>query len=120
MSELYSIVRGKAGKSVEFGIKLGISRIDGFVLGFLINEDHHSSDQKFCIEAIKEHILIFGKAPKKFGFDRGDHSNINIKRAKALGVKHVGIAPNGNASWSVSDKIAESIRCEWTQVEGCI
>jgi len=120
MAELYSIVRGKAGKSVEFGIKWGISRIDGFVLGFLINEGDHSSDQKFCIEAIREHILIFGKAPEKFGFDRGGHSNINIRRSKALGVKHVGIAPTGKANWSVSDKMAESIRCERAQVEGCI
>ncbi|MGK5086503.1 hypothetical protein WDW86_03000 [Bdellovibrionota bacterium FG-2] len=29
MSELYSIVRGKAGKSVEFGLKWGVSRIGG-------------------------------------------------------------------------------------------
>lgn len=34
MNELYSIVRGKAGKSVEFGLKWGINRIDGFVMGF--------------------------------------------------------------------------------------
>lgn len=37
MSQLYSIVRGKAGKSVEFGIKRGISRIDGFALGFVMD-----------------------------------------------------------------------------------
>lgn len=120
MPELYSIVRGKAGKSVEFGLKWGISRIDGFVSGFLIDKGVHASDQKFCIESIKEHILIFGKAPEKFGFDRGGHSNINIKRAINLGVKHVGIAPTGKTSWSVSEKMAESIRCERAQVEGCI
>lgn len=55
MSELYSIVRGKAGKSVEFGLKWGINRIDGFVLGFLIEGGANASDQKFCIQSIKEH-----------------------------------------------------------------
>jgi hypothetical protein len=120
VSELYSIVRGKAGKSVEFGLKWGINRIDGFVLGFLINNGAHVSDQKFCIEAIKEHMGLFGKAPKTYGFDRGGYSKPNLKRAKKLGVKHVGIAPTGKAQWSVSEKRAEQIRCERAQVEGVI
>ncbi len=37
MPELYSIVRGKAGKSAEFGIKWGLSRIDGFVIDDVAN-----------------------------------------------------------------------------------
>jgi len=120
MSELYSIVRGKAGKSVEFGLKWGINRIDGFVLGFLINSGVNASDQKFCIESIKEHIALFGAAPETFGFDRGGYSEPNITRAKKLGVKHVGIAPKGKADWAVSESRAEQIRRERAQVEGCI
>jgi len=118
--ELYAIVRGKAGKSVEFGLKWGISRVDGFVLGFLINNGAHASDQKFCLESIKEHIALFGEAPSKFGFDRGGYSKSNLKRAKRLGVKHVGIAPTGKAKWDVSEKMAEVIRRERAQVEGVI
>jgi hypothetical protein len=118
--ELYAIVRGKAGKSVEFGLKWGVSRIDGFVLGFLIDNGVHASDQKFCIQAIKEHISLFDESPEKFGFDRGGHSPVNIKRAKKLGVKHVGIAPKGKAKWDVSEKMAESIHRERAQVEGVI
>jgi len=119
MSELYAIVRGKAGKSVEFGLKWGINRIDGFVLGFLIN-GANASDQKFCIESIREHIQLFGKAPKTFGFDRGGYSKANLQRAKRLGVKHVGIAPTGKTKWSVSEKMSEVIRRERAQVEGLI
>ena len=73
MSELYSIVRGKAGKSVEFGLKWGINRVDGFVLGFLIQNGINASDQNFCLQSIKEHIALFGEAPKTFGFDRGGY-----------------------------------------------
>ncbi len=120
MDELYAIVRGKAGKSVEFGLKWGINRIDGFVLGFLINNGINASDQKFCIQSIKEHVALFDKAPKTFGFDRGGYSKANIKKAKKLGVKHVGIAPNGKAKWSVSEKMSEVIRRERAQVEGII
>lgn len=120
MSELYAIVRGKAGKSVEFGLKWGINRIDGFVMGFLINNGVNASDQKFCIESIREHIQVFGKAPKTFGFDRGGYSKVNIHRAKKLGVKNVGIAPTGKAKWSVSEKMSEVIRRGRAQVEGVI
>jgi IS5 family transposase len=120
MSELYSIVRGKAGKSVEFGLKWGISRIDGFVLGFLLDNKGNASDKKFCLQAIKEHSALFGEAPDIYGFDRGGYSKVNIKKAKKLGVKHVGIAPAGKADWAVSDRMSEKIKRERAQVEGTI
>jgi IS5 family transposase len=121
MSKLYSIVRGKAGKSVEFGLKWGINRIGGgFVQGFLINNGEHSSDKKFCMEAIKEHEAALGEVPKVYGFDRGGYSKKNIKQAKRMGVKHVGIAPQGKAEWAVSKTMADRIKRERAQVEGCI
>lgn len=120
MSELYSIVRGKAGKSVEFGLKWGINRIDGYVLGFLMGNGINASDQKFCLQAIKEHIALFGEAPRTFGFDRGGYSKTNIKKAKKLGIKNVGIAPTGKAKWDVPEKMSEAIRRERAQVEGVI
>ena len=120
MSELYSIVRGKAGKSVEFGLKWGISRIDGFVSGFLLEDKGNASDKKFCLQAIHEHVSIFGKAPEIYGFDRGGYSSSNIKKAKNLGVKHVGIAPLGKAPWAVSESMSDKIKQERAQVEGTI
>jgi hypothetical protein len=120
MSELYSIVRGKAGKSVEFGLKWGINHINGFIFGFLINGGFNASDKSFCIKAIKEHKELFEKAPRIYGFDRGGYSKANIKKAERLGVKHVGIAPTGKADWAVSEKMSERIRRERAQVEGLI
>ena len=121
MSELYAIVRGKAGKSVEFGLKWGINRIGGgFVQGFLINGGKHYSDKRFCLEAIQVHKAAFGQAPKTFGFDRGGYSKKNIRLSKKMGVKNVGIAPQGKADWAVSKTMAEQIRRERAQVEGCI
>ena len=52
--------------------------------------------------------------------DRGGDSASNVKRAKKLGVKHVGIAPKGKKSWSVSERMANRIRRERAQVEGSI
>jgi len=119
MSELYAIVRGKSGKSVEFGLKWGINRISGFAMGFLM-ESGNVSDKKFCIKSIQEHIEMFGVAPNVFGFDRGGYSQKNINKAKKLGVRHVGIAPTGKTPWSVSERKAEEIRRERAQVEGTI
>ena len=56
MSELYSIVRGKTGKSVEFGIKWGISRIDGFAQGFVMDKAANVSDKKFCIDSRRKSL----------------------------------------------------------------
>ena len=121
MSELYAIVRGKAGKKVEFGIKWGVNRIrGGFVQGFLINGGKHVSDKKFCAESVKVHKETFGKVPDVFGFDRGGYSEANIKKIKKMKVKHVGIAPKGNSDWHVSETMKERIKRERAQVEGCI
>jgi len=121
MSELYSIVRGKAGKNVEFGRKWGISRVGcGFLQGFLYAGGEHVSDKQFCIEAIKQHQKIFGDAPEVYGFDRGGYSAANIKKAKKMGVKQVGIAPTGKTPWAVSDSMRKRIVRERAQVEGGI
>lgn len=120
MPELYSIVRGKAGRPVEFGLKWGISRIDGFVQGFLSHAGEHVSDKKFCIEALKEHQSLFGQVPDRYGFDRGGYSKKNINKAEKMGVKEVGIAPTGKTKWSVPESVVEEIKRERAQVEGCI
>jgi len=121
MPEVYSIVRGKAGKAVQFGLKWGINRIGGgFVQGFLLTGRRHGADPAFCKQSLKEHMAIFGKAPEVFGYDRGGDSDANIRFSKKSGVKQVGIAPRGQRSWSVSEKMSERIRCERAQVEGSI
>lgn len=121
MPEVYAIVRGKAGKSVEFGIKWGINRIGGgFLSGFLLQDGKNRSDTAFCLESAKHHIRTFGTPAKTFGFDRGGDSDSNIKRIRKLGVKHVGIAPRGKRAWPVHGRVADKIKRARAQVEGSI
>jgi IS5 family transposase len=121
MTELYSIVRGKSGKPVEFGIKWGINRLKGgFLQGFLIEGGKHVSDKRFCIEALKVFHREFGQIPKTYGFDRGGYSRKNLKKALKFGVKYVGIAPKGKDKWAVSDTMQTKIKRERAQVEGSI
>jgi hypothetical protein len=121
MPDVYAIVRGKAGKSVEFGIKWGINRIGGgFLSGFLMNDGRNASDTAFCLESVRRHIAIFGTPPNEFGFDRGGDSDANVKKVQRLGVKHVGIAPRGKKAWSVPEKMQDKIKRARAQVEGSI
>jgi uncharacterized protein YoxC len=119
--ELYAIVRGKAGKKVEFGLKWGVNRIGGgFVQGFMIGDGSHCSDLQFCLEGVKRHAALFGESPKIYGYDRGGYSSANVEKVRKMGVKHVGIAPKGKNDWQVSDSMAERIKRERAQVEGSI
>ena len=97
-----------------------MAELDRFAQVFVMDDLANASDKKFCIDSIHQHIELFGEAPTTFGFDRGDHSRSNIKKAKKLGVKNVGIAPLGQADWSVSTKMSEKIKCERAKVEGLI
>lgn len=119
--ELYSIVRGKAGKAVEFGLKWGIARLrGGFILATLARGKGDMPDSRFALQAVDQHIALFGKPPRSYAYDRGGYSAENIKKLKAKGVKEVGVAPLGKAKWAVGNKVKEKLVNERAQVEGSI
>jgi hypothetical protein len=119
--ELYAIVRGKAGKAVEFGLKWGIARLrGGFLLATLGSGKHKIEDSQFATQAVKNHIALFGKAPKGYAYDRGGWSQDNVADIKKLGVKNVGLAPRGKAKWAVGGKVKSELINERAQVEAGI
>src|SRR5258708_375741 len=70
--ELYAIVRGKVGKTVEFGLSWGITRLrGGFLLATLAKNKADLHDSKFAVRAVEDHIARFGKAPRAYAYDRG-------------------------------------------------
>jgi len=119
--ELYSIVRGKIGKGVEFGLSWGITRLQGgFILATLGTQRSDVQDTKFAVRAVEDLAALFGKAPTSYAYDRGGHSELNIKRLRQLGVRNVGLAPRGRAEWQVDGKIRDKLIRERAQVEGSI
>lgn len=72
------------------------------------------------VKAVQEHIALFGKPPKEFGYDRGGWSKIHMEKIKKLGVKQVAVAPKGKAKWNVSNRCKERMSRERAQVEGSI
>lgn len=119
--ELYSIVRGKTGKKVEFGLQWGISRLrGGFLRARLAADRRELVDARFALTAVDDHIALFGKAPKGYAYDRAGHSEENVALLKAKGVKYVGLAPRGRIKWSVSGAMKDKLVKERAQVEAGI
>lgn len=119
--ELYSIVRGKVGKTVEFGLSWGITRLGGgFLLATLAKNKNDVHDSRFAVRAVKDHVALFGKPPKAYAYDRGGWSLENVEQIKKLGVRDVGLAPQGKAAWAVEGKVKEKLVAERALVEGGI
>jgi IS5 family transposase len=119
--QLYSIVRGKVGKTVEFGLSWGIRRLaGGYLLATLAKDRRELQDTKFALRAVEEHIGLFGKAPLAYAYDRGGYSTQNVSALKKLGVKDVGLAPRGRTRWSVSGATRDRLVRERARVEAGI
>jgi hypothetical protein len=119
--ELYSIVRGKAGKSVEFGLNWGIRRLrGGFLMATLAESRNDLVDSKFAVKAVDEHIALFGKAPQAYAYDRAGWSAENVRSLEKKGVKEVGLAPRGKAQWRVRGSTKKMLVNERARVEGGI
>jgi hypothetical protein len=119
--ELYSIVRGKVGKAVEFGLSWGITRLHGgYLLATLAKDRHELQDSKFALKAVTDHIALFGKPPHAFAYDRGGYSAQNVCCLKELGVSEVALAPRGRTKWPVNEKARKRLAKERAQVEAGI
>jgi len=119
--ELYSIVRGKVGKTVEFGINWGIRRLrGGYLLATMAGTKNELHDTRFALSAVDEHIALFGKPPQAYAYDRGGWNDKNVAALKKKGIKEVGLAPRGKAEWNVSGRVKKMLISERAQVEGGI
>ena len=119
--QLYSIVRGKVGKAVEFGLNWGMTQIKGgFVLARRALDRKELVDTKFAVEAVKDHVARFGQAPRAFAYDRGGYSARNVRALKKAGVQQVGLAPRGQAPSAVDEKTVHRLAKERALIEASI
>ena len=119
--QLYSIVRGKVGKAVEFGLSWGITRLrGGFVLATMASAKTELTDSSYAVGAVEDLIALFGKAPRGYAYDRGGYSGQNVERLGKLGVRNIGLAPRGRAPWEVQGKVRDRLIRERALIEGSI
>ena len=116
-----AIVKNKAGKRVEFGLKWLINRIEGgYVFGREV--EARADERAMPIEAMKDYKEIFGKqaAPKLSVYDRGGSAPNTIAKLKRQGVEKVGIVPRGKAKWHVAEEDQQEVRSQRGKTEGVI
>lgn len=119
--EVHSIVRGKAGKPVEFGLKWGFARLrGGYVLAKRGAHKTEVEDKRYVVTAVDEVIRVFGKAPQSYAYDRGGFSYAAVEKLKARGVRDVAVAPTGKAPWAVTESVRKRLARERVLVEGSI
>lgn len=119
--EVHSIVRGKSGKPVEFGLKWGFARLrGGYLLAKRGSHKTEVEDKRYVVTAVDEVIRVFGKPPERYAYDRGGFSYAAVEKLRARGVRHVGLAPTGKAKWPVGEAIRKSLVKERVLVEGSI
>lgn len=80
------ILRGKAGKKVEFGAKLGLAQMDGFVKAETLSWDayNESADLIPHVESYKE---LYGYYPELVQVDKIYGTNKNRNYCKELGIR---------------------------------
>ena len=115
-----AINRGKAGKKIEFGLKWGINQVRGGYVSIFMHQAMMCHDANYAVMGVQEHIRIFGKPPKDFGFDRAAWSAEHKDQIKKLGVKNLAIAPKGRAEWEVGPRVKDRMVRERAQIEGKI
>jgi hypothetical protein len=116
-----AIVKNKAGKRVEFGLKWLINRIEGgYVFGRVV--EARADERSMPIEAIKDYQRVFGAeaVPEMSVYDRGGSAPKTIEELKKQGVEKVGIQPRGKAKWSVAEEDQEEVRSQRGKTEGVV
>ena len=119
-TDFRAINRGKVGKKIEFGLKVGINQIRGGYVSVFMHSKMMCHDANYAVLGVEEHIRIFGSPPKDFGFDRAAWSAEHKKEIRNLGVRNLAIAPKGKSQWEVGPRVKDRMVRERAQIEGKI
>jgi len=121
MPKLYSVLRGKMGKQIEFGLNWGITRLKGgFLLAHVAADRQQLSDARYAVKSVEECRRLFGRAPIAYAYDRAGHSRKNVEKLRKLGVCQIGLAPRGRCAWEVEGATKRRLVKERIRIEGSI
>ena len=85
------IVRGKAGSSVEFGAKISVSEIEGYVFLDELNWENYN-ESKYLIEEVEKYYEYLGYYPESIHVDKIYRTKKNRKYCKEKGIRMSGPA----------------------------
>ncbi|MCW8808853.1 MAG: ISNCY family transposase [Rhodanobacter sp.] len=90
------LVRGKAGKNVEFGHMVLIGQVDNKLISHYEIFDKKPVEHKLLTPALKAHEKTFGALPSRLAADKGFYENMNGVRDLEKKIPTVAIAKKGN------------------------
>jgi hypothetical protein len=116
------IVRGKDGKDVEFGPKVSVSWVDGYLFADHISFDNYNEGTKF-IDSVERFKERFGKKPAYVSMDHiyGSKSNRDYLKEHHIraAVKPLG-RPKKNSSTQAETRWRRRKQVERNRIEGAI
>jgi IS5 family transposase len=116
-----ALVKNKVGKKVEFGLKWLITRIEGgYVLGKVVPA--HADERQMPLAALSQYREVFGPTatPQLMVYDRGGSAVKTVKKLQQAGIPKVGIAPVGQAAWSIAAADQKKVKSQRAKTEGSI
>jgi transposase, IS5 family len=89
------LIRGKAGKKVEFGHMLEVRQIEGGLITHYAAHAKRPAEAPLLEQAVVEHEELFGRVPEVCAGDKGFYSQQAVETVVTLGVKRVCVPKKG-------------------------
>ena len=89
------LIRGKAGKQVEFGHMVEVRQIEGGLITHYKAHAKRPAEPALLTQALLEHKKLFGHVPEMCAGDKGFYSAGAVACAAAMGVEEVCVPKKG-------------------------
>jgi len=89
------LIRGKAGKKVEFGHMVELQQIEGGLITHYAAHAKRPAEAPLLERAVAEHKELFGRAPEVCAGDKGFYSQHAVEAAAKMGVQEVCVPKKG-------------------------
>lgn len=89
------LIRGKAGKEIEFGHMIEINQIEGGLIADYATHLKRPAEPPLLEQSVKNHAKVFGHVPEVCAGDKGFFSKQTVENLKALGVEKVCVPKKG-------------------------
>ena len=89
------LIRGKAGKKMEFGHMVEVRQIEGGLITHYAAHLKRPAEAPLLERAVAEHKELFGCVPEMCAADKGFYSQQAVENAVKLGVKRVCVPKKG-------------------------
>ena len=89
------LIRGKAGKKIEFGHMVELRQIEGGLITHYKAHARRPAEAPLLTQAVAEHQKLFGRVPEMCAGDKGFYSAEAVAQTEALGVEQVCVPKKG-------------------------